>query len=161
MTPKSFQILIIALVFAVPGVDSPVGADEKAPVAQLAPGHHLLRYKFHEGEQLRYESSQKVTQQAVAPGGQKVDVSKVEQRRLFRIGDVKDDGEASVSMQFEHVRMETQSDDRDPTVFESSMKDSEVPKIFRAAAHKLKGAAPIYSIQSTGTSISKDGYRGS
>ena len=118
---------------------------------------YLLRFAFKEGETLRYETEQRVTQKAVAAAGAKVDLSTVKQTRLFRVGDVSDQGEAQVSMQFEHVRMELRSDDQPIEVFDTSMKESEVPTKFRAAARKLMRPAPTFTLRTEGTPVSDEG----
>lgn len=118
---------------------------------------YLLRFTFQEGETLRYETEQRVTQKAVAAAGAKVDLSTVKQTRLFRVGDVSEQGEAQVSMQFEHVRMELRSDDQPTEVFDTSMKESEVPTKFRAAARKLMRPAPTFTLRTEGTPVSDEG----
>jgi hypothetical protein len=118
---------------------------------------YLLRFTFTEGEKLRYETEQRVTQKAVAAAGAKVDLSTVKQTRLFRVGDVSEQGEAQVSMQFEHVRMELRSDDQPTEVFDTSMKESEVPTKFRAAARKLMRPAPTFTLRTEGTPVSDEG----
>ena len=118
---------------------------------------YLLRFTFTEGETLRYETEQRVTQKAVAAAGAKVDSSTVKQTRLFRVAEVSDLGEAQVSMQFEHVRMELRSDDQPTEVFDTSMKESEVPIKFRAAARKLTRPAPTFTLRTEGTPVSDEG----
>ncbi len=118
---------------------------------------HLLRFNFKEGETLRYETEQRVTQKAVAVAGAKVDLSTVKQTRLFRVGEVSEQGEARVSMQFEHVRMELKSDDQPVEVFDTSMEDSDVPVKFRAAARNLKKPAPTFVLRFDGTPVSDEG----
>ncbi|MCP4786155.1 MAG: hypothetical protein GY903_33455 [Fuerstiella sp.] len=118
---------------------------------------YLLRFTFKEGETLRYETEQQVTQKAVAAAGAKVDLSTVKQTRLFRVGEVSEQGEAQVSMQFEHVRMELKSDDQPVEVFDTSMKESEVPTKFRAAARKLMRPAPTFVLRTDGTPVNDDG----
>ena len=135
-----------------------VGADNTATDATSETPKVTLRFRFHAGEELRYETSQKIQQQAVAASATKLDVTKVQQRRLFRITDVDENGQASASMQFEKVRMEVKSNDLPPQVFDSSMKDQEIPPVFRSAARKLKGNAPTYSLEPTGTRVKPDGY---
>jgi hypothetical protein len=130
-----------------PAADAPTSSVEK----------YLLRFNFKEGETLRYETEQRVTQKAVAAVGAKVDLSTVKQTRLFRVGDVSEQGEAQVSMQFEYVRMELRSDDQPMEVFDTSMKESEVPTKFRAAARKLMRPAPTFTLRTEGTPVSDEG----
>lgn len=130
---------------------------EKLSAATDGAEKYLLRFKFKEGETLRYETEQQVTQKAVAAAGAKVDLSTVKQTRLFRVGEVSAQGEAHVSMQFEHVRMELKSDDQPIEVFDTSMKESEVPTKFRAAARKLMRPALTFVLQADGTPVSDEG----
>ena len=60
-------------------------------------------------------------------------------------------------MQFESVRMEIQSDQGVPEVFDSKLPPSSVPKKFQHVARKLSGAAPRYTLPATGTPISVEG----
>lgn len=128
-------------------VSQPLAAEEK----------YKIRFRFEPGQQLKYHSLQAVTNTAATPRGTKEDVSKVDQTRIFTIGDVEPDGDADVSMQFEHVRMELQSNGGETITFDSSMKSAEVPKIFQATANKLKGAASKYQLLPSGTPVSEDG----
>ncbi len=118
---------------------------------------YLIRFKFQPDEQLRYQSLHCVTQTAAAAAGQKVDTTKVEQTRVFRITKVTEDGAANVSMQFEHVRMELKSGQGELEVFDSKMPDQLVPQKFRHTADKLKGSAPKYTLQADGTPVSELG----
>lgn len=136
--------------------DQPATGTEAASTDSDSP-KWLLRYKFHKGEELRYRTSQQVTQRAVAPAGQKVDVSTVEQRRVFRVSDVSEDGIAKATMQFEFVRMECRTDDNEPVVYESTMPKDRVPRQFQSVAKGLAGAAPEFELQTGGTPVSKDG----
>lgn len=118
---------------------------------------YLLRFKFEPDEQLKYRSSQTITQTAASPLGTKLDVSTTDQVRVFTVGEVQQDGTAQVSMQFEHVRMKIQSNGNKPIVFDSSMSAEEVPSIFRSTANSLKGAAARYELCPTGTPVAADG----
>lgn len=126
------------------------------PEADAAP-RWVLKYRFREGEVLRYQTSQQVTQQAVAPAGRKTDISKVQQRRTFTVTDVLENGHAKAAMQFDFVRMECQTDDNDPIVYESSMPADQVPRQFRSVAKGLSGAAPEFNLQVSGTPLTEDG----
>lgn len=117
----------------------------------------LMRYQFRTGDQLRYETIQKLTQQGVAERGRNTDSSEIHQRRLFTVQDVQDDGQAKVAMQFEHVRMQIQSGENPPEVFDSKMKEEDVPPRFKAAARNLKAAAPIYTVRPEGSLVNSDG----
>lgn len=118
---------------------------------------YLLRYQFQPGDQLRYETVQKLTQQGVAERGRNIDHSEIHQRRLFTVQDVQEDGQARVAMQFEHVKMQIQSGENPPEVFDSSMSEDEVPPRFRAAARNLKAAAPVYSVRPEGSLVNSKG----
>ena len=124
----------------------------------LAEQTYLIRFKFQPNETLRYQSSQTVVQTAAAASGQKIDSTKVDQTRVFTVQELDQEGNALVSMQFEHVRMEMKSDSNDSEVFDSKMPDSQVPNKFRHAANKLKGAAPKYTLNCTGTPVSELGF---
>lgn len=117
----------------------------------------LLRYQFTPGEQLRYESVSHLTQQGVVGEGAKVDTTKIVQKRLFTIGEVDENGQADASMQFEHVRMEIQSDDKEPEIFDSTMPIEQVAKKFQGTARTLAGKAPSYILHAEGTPVSDDG----
>jgi len=131
------------------------GADE--PVDDSSPETYALRFKFEPGQKLRYESVQRLTQQGVVGQGQKLTATKTKQRRVFTVQDVTDDGEAKVSMQFEHVRMEAKVDSLPTEVFDSKMEADKVPKRFQGAARNLMAAAPVYTLKSEGTPVSAEG----
>jgi hypothetical protein len=143
--------------------------EEKSPVAEVEqtadeeqtktdagdePQRWLLRYQFRDGQQLRYVSDQESTVDAQAGGARKTDVSKVKQQRLFTVNEVTDEEVAHLVMQFEHVRMQIQSDDKPPVVFDTSMAADEVPKLFQQAAHRLGGSAAKYRLTTTGLTAS-------
>jgi len=131
--------------------DKTVNSAEQESVTATEPEEtYVLRYQFSDGQQLRYRSEQESTVDAQAEGARKTDVSKVEQQRLFTVNDVTDEGIAHLVMQFEHVRMQIQSDDKPPVVFDTTMKPSEIPRLFQQAAHRLKGSAARYKLTATG-----------
>lgn len=118
---------------------------------------YLLRYQFAEGEQLRYQTTQTMTQEALGENQRKMDISTVMQKRRFRVTDVKKNGDAVATMQFEKVHMELKSGDADPIVFDSSMTLKEVPRLYQAAARKLRGAAPEFDLSAAGIKLNRDG----
>lgn len=130
-------------------------SDSKSSSESCSP-RYLLRYNLSDGDELRYLSEQTVHQKALAPAGQKTDTTRVKQKRLFRVS--QSDGMTSkVSMQFEHVHMEIQSDDKEPEVFDSTMPRKEIPEKFRGIAGSLKGAAPVFVTRNDGTPVDEDG----
>ncbi|MEO2025477.1 MAG: DUF6263 family protein [Fuerstiella sp.] len=148
-------LLRLSVFFCVCAMLSTTSAQGTAPADGAE--EYLLRFIFTEGEILRYRTEQRVTHKAVAPAGVKVDLSTVKQTRMFRVGEVSDQGQAQVSMQFERVRMELKSDDQPTEVFDTSMKDSEVPVKFRTAARNLKKPAPTFVLRADGTPVSDEG----
>lgn len=125
-------------------------------VEQASP-EYLLRFKFTTGETLRYQTNEHKTQLAVLQNHKKQDVSKVEQRRVFRVVGLTEEGKAQVTMQFEHVRMEQQTDDNPPREFDSAMAMEDVPSEFQGFARNLRGAAVEYELASTGIEVSAEG----
>lgn len=117
----------------------------------------LLRYRFTPGEELRYETVNNLTQRGVVGAGAKVDTTKIQQKRVFTVGEVGEDGKAEASMQFEHVRMEIQSNGQEPEIYDSSMPVEKVSKKFQGTARKLAGAAPKFTVFADGTPVSDDG----
>lgn len=157
MTPKTLQFSRFALLFL---AFSQVSADDakKSDATQTADEpRYLLRFQFEEGEQLRYETVRTVTRRHVLASGERVERSKVEQRRLFRVTDVTDTGAAQVTMQFEKVHMESQTDDLPPSVFHTGMEPHEVPKMFRNVAHSLNKSAPKFKVPEVGAELDEDG----
>ncbi|MEZ6126592.1 MAG: hypothetical protein R3C49_26005 [Planctomycetaceae bacterium] len=117
-----------------------------------------LRYQFHPNEKLRYQLDQQMIQKATADFGEKKDRSVIQQRRVYSISDVTDDGTATASMQFESVRMELQTDDQDPEIFHSGMKAEDVPKRFYHTARSLKSEAPTYTLPPSGIPVDSEGF---
>lgn len=112
-----------------------------------------LRYRFQDGQKLRYETRQNMTLKAELGDTRRVDYSELKQRRVFTVQKVEPDGSARMAMQFEHVWMQKKVDSQEPVVFDSDMKSSEVPNAFRQVARELKGSAPKYWLSVIGTSM--------
>ncbi len=134
-------------------VGSGAAGNDSAAATATGEEQYLLRYRFHEGQVLRYESVQTATMQSVIGPNKKDDVSLTRQTRRFRVEDVRDDGAATVSMQFERVHMEVSSNGADPQVFDSSMSGDEVPRTFRTVSRQLKEAAPRFLVETTGVPL--------
>jgi len=139
------------------GAESGEESNSEAAAPANAEPRYLLRYQFQPGDQLRYSTVQKLTQTGIAKAGRDVDNSEVQQQRLFTVKGVDDDGTAKVAMQFEHVRMEWQSGNDAPEVFDSKMSDDEVPRRFKESAHNLKKAAPTYTVSPEGSPVNEEG----
>lgn len=116
-----------------------------------------LQYKFATGQRLKYRTEQTVTQRLVTPKGQKTDVSRAEQDRVFTVTGVQESGLARASMQFARVHMEVRTDDHEPLVYDSSMSADKVPPRFRVVAEELKKAAPEFDLSATGTPVDEKG----
>ena len=126
---------------------STVIATDTGVAAQPAAQTWTMRYQFHPGQQLRYQSKQQMTLEAQVGENQRVDVSQVRQIRRYAVSETTGDL-SRLSMQFEDVWMHRQVDQEPPVEFRSSMKPGEVPEVFRNVAHSLRGAAPIFQIVS-------------
>ena len=118
---------------------------------------HLIRFQFQQDATLRYDSRQAVRQVANTPKGVKTDVSKVDQVRVFTVNKVSAEGDAELRMQFASVHMQLQPNGDTPVVFHNKMKPAEVPPIFRSAADKLRGAAPVYQVRPSGAPVDDEG----
>ncbi|MFN5743817.1 MAG: hypothetical protein ACK5A1_19720 [Planctomyces sp.] len=111
-----------------------------------------LKYQFHQGQQLRYQSRQQMTLEAQVGENHRVDVSQVRQVRRYSVSDTNGDL-TKLSMQFEDVWMQRQVDQEPAVEFRSSMKAGEVPEVFKNVAHSLRGAAPVFRVTGTGRSV--------
>ncbi|MCA9061784.1 MAG: hypothetical protein KDA96_01915 [Planctomycetaceae bacterium] len=114
---------------------------------------YQLRYVFEPGQKLRYQSYQTITQEAHVGSDSKVDVSKVDQRRVYTVQEKQNDGTAVIRMQFAHIRMQLQTDDKEPVIFDSSMADADVPKLYQSMAHRLKGLSPSFYLLPDGRAV--------
>ena len=121
-----------------------------------------LRYKFVPDQKLRYRNTENVTLDAMLGEIRKVDVTSIEQRRVFTVATVDDAGAARLSMQYEFVGMRVQTNDYEPVVFDTTMKQDDIPLAFRNTARQLKGSAPRFWISTLGgplqESKSAEGY---
>lgn len=117
---------------------STVIATDTGVAAQPAAQTWTMRYQFHPGQQLRYQSKQQMTLEAQVGENQRVDVSQVRQIRRYAVSETTGDL-SRLSMQFEDVWMHRQVDQEPPVEFRSSMKPGEVPEVFRNVAHSLRG----------------------
>ena len=133
-------------------VESTTNPQAEERLAEPTSPRWLLRYKFHEGQTLLYETRQKMTLEVSGELTAKVDVSELRQRRLFTTQVVKSDGSAVLAMQFEHVWMSKTVDNQEPLEFDTAMKSADVPHAFRHVAHQLKGRAPKYWLSTLGLS---------
>jgi len=111
-----------------------------------------LRYQFHPGQQLRYQSQQQMTLEAQVGENHRVDVSQVRQVRRYGVSETNGDL-TKLSMQFEDVWMQRQVDQEPAVEFRSSMKPHEVPEVFKNVAHSLRGAAPVFRVTALGRSV--------
>ena len=129
---------------------TPTPEASEALEATPTPEAWRLRYQFRAGQALRLQTRQTATLEAMAGENRKTDKSEVEHRQLMKVVSVDDDGRAHVTLQFEHVRMLSQTDDLPPSVFESSMKPEEIPTRYRETAARLKGPAVRFTLYPTG-----------
>jgi len=117
---------------------------------------HTLRYRFREGDVIRYETT-RVGELKMAIGEQtKSDISRVKQIRRFEVGGVDESGAADLLMRFEFVEMSLQTNDGEPIVFRSTMSPEEIPRRFARVALKLTDAAPHFSVLPTGAPLNDD-----
>jgi hypothetical protein len=137
----------------------PAGAVEGNP-AQAAGTAWTLRYRFEHGQQLRYQSEQKMTLEAHVGENRRIDVSQVRQVRLFTVKTVDPSGTGALAMQFEKVWMQRQVDDQAPVEFDSTMKASDIPEVYRGVAHSLRGNAPTFHLTSTGKAVQEPTLKG-
>ncbi len=112
-----------------------------------------LRYKFVPNQTLRYRSTENVTLDAMQGEIRKVDVTSIEQRRIFTVASVDDAGAARLTMQYEFVGMRVQTNDFEPVVFDTTMQAADIPPVFRNTARQLKGSAPRFWISSLGSAL--------
>jgi len=143
-----------------PSPDNPVSVPESveparsAAVRETTDGQmYVLRYKFHKGQQFRFRTRQNSTTEAMLSERRKTDVSTVEQRRLFTVQSVRFPGLADLTMQYEYVQMQLQTDDQPPVVFDTRMKSEEVPEMFRLTSDRLRGSAVRYLLLTTGNVV--------
>ncbi|HQX49216.1 MAG TPA: hypothetical protein PLY87_06490 [Planctomycetaceae bacterium] len=129
--------------------DAPVSKETDSP----APPAWTLRYKFLPDQKLRYKSTESVTLDAMVGENRKVDVTGIEQRRVFTVTSVDDANAAKFTMQYEFVKMQVQTNEFEPVVFDTTMKPEEIPPSFRNTARALQGSAPRFWISSLGSPL--------
>jgi len=134
-----------------PSAAEPTTASDNAAVATTEAW--LLRYKFQEGQKLRYQTTQKMTLTGTVGEKKQVDVSELKQRRMFTILSVDEVGSSHMAMQFENVWMQKKVDNAASVEFDSNMKPADVPYIFRQVASDLKGSAPKFWLSNLGRSM--------
>ncbi len=114
---------------------------------------YTLRYRFREGDVIRYETT-RVGELRIAVGEQsKSDISRVKQIRRFDVTNVDASGAADLMMRFEYVEMSLQTDQGEPIVFRSDMEPAEIPRCFARVASKLTDAAPHFTVLPTGAPL--------
>ncbi|MEZ6039388.1 MAG: hypothetical protein R3C20_02705 [Planctomycetaceae bacterium] len=112
--------------------------------------NYLLRYKFQTGQKLRYSTTSVATVNGSRQEQVTSDQTEVQQRRVFTVDEVDDNGVTHIAMQYEHIRMQWQSNGSKPIVFDSTMKPDEVPVMFRMTADRLRGKATRFQVIATG-----------
>ncbi len=161
------RVTFFLLLTVLPGIPAPAQSENpqqnsaQLPAAETATEQEssrkwLLRYLFEPETKLRYRSEESMTLRAEVGEQQRIDASRSRQVRCYTIQQVNPDGSARLAMQFEDVWMQKQIDDEEPVDFRSAMDPAEVPQIYRAVAHSLQGAAPVYDISVLGVSLSQD-----
>lgn len=135
-----------------PAGTPPAAASEAENGKSTAEQTWSLRYQFHPGQQLRYQSQQQMTLEAQVGENHRLDVSQVRQVRRYGVSETNGDL-TKLSMQFEDVWMQRQVDQEPAVEFRSSMKPNEVPEVFKNVAHSLRGAAPIFRMNTLGRSV--------
>lgn len=138
----------------VKSVESPAAAEE-SPAEAAATPTWTLRYKFVPDQKLRYSNLENVTLDAMLGENRKVDVTSIEQRRVFTVANVDDAGAAKLTMQYEFVGMKVQTNDFEPVVFDTTMQQDDIPPAFRNTARQLKGSAPRFWISTLGSALQK------
>ena len=149
---RSTDVITSNVATNTPAVSEIVKESTKAS-APTAAQEWTLRYQFKSDQNFRYETHQIMTLDARIGANRKVDVSELKQRRVFTVLSTEESGVTQLAMQFEHVWMKMQSDDKEAVVFDSAMKADEVPVVFRNTAHQLKGSAPKYRLSNRGISL--------
>jgi hypothetical protein len=156
---------ILSLSFLIMSFAATVLADEavESPPSAAEVPTWTLRYKFVPDQKLRYRNIENVTLDAMQGENRKVDVTGLEQRRIFTVSSVEESGAARLTMQYEFVRMQSQTNDFEPVLFDTTMQPDDIPPEFRTVARRLKGSAPHFWISSLGSALresdSPDGYQ--
>ena len=127
----------------------------ESPTDTAAAPTWTLRYKFIPDQKLRYRNSESVTLDAMQGENRKVDVTGIEQRRVFTVSSVDQSGAARLTMQYEFVRMQVQTNEFEPVVFDTTMSPDDIPPAFRSTARQLQGSAPRFWISSLGNALQK------
>ncbi|MEJ7594027.1 MAG: DUF6263 family protein [Planctomycetaceae bacterium] len=140
-------------------VESPEESVE-SPAAPVASPTWTLRYKFVPDQKLRYRNTENVTLDAMLSEIRKVDVTAIEQRRIFTVATVDDAGAARLTMQYEFVGMRVQTNEYEPVMFDTTMQPADIPPAFRNTARQLKGSAPRFWISSLGNALQKSDSAG-
>ncbi len=96
------------------------------------PEKHLLRYRFHEGQVLRWNVHQKVTLKTSIQGNEDIVESTSRSTKLWTLTDLAEDGTATFEYQVENVAMRQSRivGDRAKVDEYDSQKDKEVPGAF-------------------------------
>ena len=160
----SVGLLTASLAAACPSEDivASVAESVEPPAAPVESPTWTLRYKFVPEQKLRYRNTESVTLDAMLGEIRKVDVTAIEQRRIFTVATVDDAGAARLTMQYEFVGMRVQTNDFEPVIFDTTMPQDKIPPAFRNTARQLKGSAPRFWISSLGSALqesdSAEGY---
>jgi len=117
---------------------------------------YLLRYKFRQGDVLRYESTSASEASVTRQNIRQAEQTHVRQIRRYEVTEVDDNGQAKIQMRFETVEMSLTPDGSQPIIYKSSMAPAEVPRTFARVADRLRRSAPKFAVAPTGAPLNKD-----
>jgi hypothetical protein len=109
-----------------------------------------LKYRYSVGQTFRYRTLKTATTEATLNEHCKVDKTETEEHRLFTVTSVSDSGVADITMQYEFVRMQIQTDDRPVEIFTTRMSTDEIPPSLQNAAAQLRGKAAHFRLGGNG-----------
>jgi hypothetical protein len=128
---KQCVFLIVASTTVIAHADGP----EAPPLPEDAAETYLLRYHFKPGQFVHYEVEASSTDNLAARDHRQTMRRSKQSRKHYRVVSVDSDGSAVLEPVIDYVRMEAQSDNDEPVIFDSSTKS--VPRAFEAVAQSV------------------------
>lgn len=126
----------VAFLCCAAGISLPAAAGRAEEPAADAAAKYLLRYKFHAGEVLRWETRHSVKVRTTVAGSTQLAETDTASAKVWRVLDARDNGRAAFEHSVEFVRMLSRVTGREDVLYDSRT-DSKPPPGYEDAAARV------------------------
>lgn len=140
--------LLLTLTLALVCTSCAVAEDE-------APATYLLRYKFSEGEQIRWKVEHLATTETTIQGNTQTSKSRSGSTKVWKVTKVDNEGNITFTHSIDSVDMWQQVSDR-PEIRYNSDEDQDVPEVYEHVAKTVGVPLATIQISSKGDIVNRD-----